>query len=81
MRGKEHGLTILNMEIIWDFWGKQHQTMDGTSFSSSTTNPSVSVKSVLWAKATAAFCKKKKKTDKTKYRFHIWSDIGYKLYD
>lgn len=77
MRGKEHGLTLLNMEIIWDFWGKQHQTMDGTSFSSSTTNPSVSVKSVLWAKAIAAFCKRKLTRPSLGFKYDLTLGINY----
>ena len=79
MRGKEHGLTLLNMEIILDFWGKQHQTKDGTSFSSSTTNPSVSVKSVLWEKAIASFCKRKLTRPSIGFKYDLKS--GYKLYD
>lgn len=50
--------------------------MDGTSFSSSTTNPSVSVKSVLWVKATAAFTKKKKKLTRPSIGFTYDLTLG-----
>lgn len=55
MSGKKHGLTLLNMGMMRDVWGSQHQTMNWTSFSCST----VSVKSLSWAYAKANFCERK----------------------